>query len=294
MSQGFFIGIDGGASKSKAVLMTAAGQILATSTAGPANIAISVTAAWQSVTQLIQHLLQQAKLDASHLAHLNVGIGIAGCEFSQAYQAFCREPHPYAQLKVISDAHTACLGAHLGADGAIIVIGTGSVAYQITKGMVYKVGGWGFPYDDAGSGAWIGFKAFQYGLRYLDGRKIADGLVERVLKFAAADEPLIDWASRAKSTQFAQLAPLVIEAAKQHVASAEKILQSAALEIELLAQALHKQSQIKPSISLIGGIAPYLLPYCSTIFQQRLIPAQASPEMGAILMFDNFQGQLCT
>ncbi len=44
----------------------------------------------------------------------------------------------------MTDAHAACIGAHNGADGAIIIIGTGVVGYQTQNGEGVQVGGWGF------------------------------------------------------------------------------------------------------------------------------------------------------
>ena len=46
----------------------------------------------------------------------------------------------------------------------------GTVAFQIEGDKEYKVGGWGFPHGDEGSGAWLGLEAVRLTLHWLDGR----------------------------------------------------------------------------------------------------------------------------
>ena len=98
------------------------------------------------------------------------GAGLAGTEVTSACDQFLNAPHPFARLILKSDGYTSCLGAHGGRDGALIAIGTGTVAFQIEGDKEYKVGGWGFPHGDEGSGAWLGLEAVRLTLHWLDGR----------------------------------------------------------------------------------------------------------------------------
>jgi glucosamine kinase len=50
----------------------------------------------------------------------------------------------------------------------LIAIGTGTVGYQIEGDKECKVGGWGFPHGDEGSGAWLGMEAVRMTLHWLD------------------------------------------------------------------------------------------------------------------------------
>ena len=148
-----FIGIDGGATKSKVRIEDRAGNVLGQSLSGPSNINLSVEGAWQSILHAVEDALKPLDLSLHDTDHyrFHVGMGLAGCENKASYDEFLRHPHQFTTLHVVSDAHIACLGAHQGKDGSIISIGTGSIGYQIENGKGTRVGGWGFPHDDIGA-----------------------------------------------------------------------------------------------------------------------------------------------
>ena len=75
-----------------------------------------------------------------------------------------RSTHPFASVRFISDGLAACLGAHGGADGAIVVAGTGSIGVGLIGGRELRFGGYGFPISDEGSGADIGLQAIRLAL----------------------------------------------------------------------------------------------------------------------------------
>src|SRR3546814_12395512 len=52
---------------------------------------------------------------------------------------------PFARVTIASDAEITHLGAHGGEDGAILIVGTGSIAYLKVDGKVDTTGGYGFP-----------------------------------------------------------------------------------------------------------------------------------------------------
>src|SRR5436190_1059620 len=70
----------------------------------------------------------------------------------------------------VNDATIACLGAHGGYDGGVVLVGTGSVALAIVNGREIRIGGYGFPISDEGSGAALGLAALRLALKAHDGR----------------------------------------------------------------------------------------------------------------------------
>ena len=62
-------------------------------------------------------------------------------------------------MRAANDASTACIGAHAGADGGLVIAGTGSAAIARVKGRETIIGGRGFTLGDDGSGAHIGLDA---------------------------------------------------------------------------------------------------------------------------------------
>lgn len=283
-----YLGVDGGATKCFVRLEDEAGQVLGTGRGGSANIRLSVDASWQSIEHALNEALAPLQLTLREAApYIRAGMGLAGCEIQEALTAFIEKAPSFQELKITSDAHTACLGAHAGQAGAILIAGTGVVGYHLQDGQIARVSGWGFPHDDQGGGAWLGLEAMKIALQWQDGRMGASSLAKAVdAHFYHDAKAMIDWANQATSTQFATLAPLVIREAKAGDPGALQCLQQAALALDSVSNALiAKQkpgSKPLPCV-LIGSIAPHLLPYLSPATQARLVEGQYSPEVGAIL-----------
>lgn len=288
MTKSIFIGVDGGASKCTVRVEDERGQLLGRETSGPANIRLSVSQAWHSIYQALEKILSPLDIQFDNQAYqFHAGMGLAGCEVTDAYQAFMRQPTVFETLVVSSDAHAACLGAHGGTDGTVIIIGTGTVGYQIESAHVVKVGGWGFPYDDEGGGAWLGLQAVKVTLQWLDKRLPASGLAAAVYAYFGENQSqLVNWAGLANSTAFAELAPIVIQQYQAGDPAAIQLLQQAAQFIDAMSVALEK-AQRTPEIlpcSLVGGLSAFLLPFLDAKLFNRLHPCQLPPDAGAILL----------
>ena len=117
--------------------------------------------------------------------------------------------HPFASVRFISDGLAACLGAHGGADGAIVVAGTGSIGVGLIGGREIRFGGYGFPISDEGSGADIGLQAIRLALRAADERGETSPLLEEVLGAFDHDPcQAVAWSEQATATDYATFAPL--------------------------------------------------------------------------------------
>lgn len=293
MNQSLFIGVDGGATKSSLRIEDAEGHLLGQAMGGPASIRISVREAWHSINATLNQLLSPLGIvldDDRFIFH--AGMGLAGCEIAQACEDFIGYPHPFHTLIVSSDSHVACLGAHGGEDGAIIIAGTGVVGYQIDAGQVVQVGGWGFPHDDEGGGAWLGLQATKITLQWLDGRLPSSELARAVYNYFSQNQAyFINWANQANSTAFAKLAPIVIQQSEAGCSIACQLLQQAAQAIDRIGYALEAKQRHHDeplACSLVGGIAPFLHPFLSAPLRSRIYPCQSTPDAGAILLVHNF------
>ena len=287
MTKHYFIGVDGGATKCTVLLEDASGNLLGRAVSGPANIRLSVPEAWQSINQALQHILHTSTITLNKSdCQTHVGVGVAGSEISEAYQAFTCYPHKFSSLSVTHDAHVACLGAHGGRDGALIIAGTGVAGYQVEGDTIAKVSGWGFPHDDIGSGAWLGLEAARLTLQCQDGRRPASPLASAVMeRFDGSLNRLVAWANQANSTAFATLAPLVIRQSELGDPAALQLIKRAAVSLDAVGAALlQQQSQVKPlPCALTGGVTPFLQPHLGPALQSRLTVSLLPPEAGAIL-----------
>lgn len=284
-----FIGVDGGATKLLLRMEDQAGNVLAVTKSGPANIRLSVESAWQSIQYALKEACDIATLslnDPNILFH--AGFGLAGCEKKSACNIFLNQPHSFSTLQLFSDAKAACIGAHQHQNGAIIIIGTGAVGYQIVSGKNNQVGGWGFPHDDEGSGAWIGLEATRLTFQAIDKRHLATPLTKKIFSHFEEDtEKLLEWASSASPTQFASLVPLVIETIQQQDISALTLIKKSASAIDKISDALEIQAGKNLPCCLLGGIAPFIEPFLGKKLRSRLIPAKTDPASGAILLIRN-------
>lgn len=292
MTQDFYIGVDGGATKSVVRVEDAEGNLLGQATNGPANIRISVEQAWQSIHAALEMVLQPLALAPDQAHRFHVGMGLAGCEMHEAYQAFLSHAHPFRTLIVSSDSHAACVGAHGGHDGAIIIAGTGVVGFQIEAGESVRIGGWGFPHDDEGGGAWMGLEAVKATLQWLDGRLPESGLAKAVYEFFGEEQShLVSWTNNANSAAFAELAPLVIYQAETGDSTAKRVMQQAAVSIDRIGHALEFAQNNRATLlpcSLVGGIAPYLQPHLNETLRARIKPCQFTPDAGAVFLIRKY------
>lgn len=296
MAESLFIGVDGGATKCIVRIEDENGKLLGRETSGPANLRISVLKASESIHEALSKILKSLNITENDKHYrLHAGMGLAGCEVNSAYQSFVSLPHLFETLVVSSDAHTACLGAHAGSDGAIIIIGTGVAGFQIQSNQTTKVGGWGFPQDDEGGGAYLGLQAVKSTLQALDGRLPDCDLAKRVYeRFENDMDRFVTWTNQANSTAFAELAPIVIQQCQSGDEMAISIMQQAGKAVDSVADALYsaQQDQMKPlPCSLVGGVAPFIEPFLSEKLRARLSPCQLTPDQGAVLLAKKNSGK---
>jgi glucosamine kinase len=279
----FFLGIDGGGTKCKARLEDAQGNLLAEAMAGPANAARNLTGSIKAVLEASEKAIAKANINGLTLHHIHAGIGLAGINIPQVKQAFLKQPLPFVSCQITTDLHIACLGAHLGQDGAIVIVGTGSSGIAIHNDQQFEMGGHGFVVGDKGSGAWLGKMAMSHCLETLDGITPNNLLSEQVMSRLECNNAydLVNLTLEAKPALFASIAPLVFQLAASQQEDALLLVNQAGTYINkichrLLSGNLHR-------LSLIGGITQPLMPYLDNQLRAIIQPAQASPEQGAIL-----------
>ncbi|MFT5296315.1 MAG: glucosamine kinase, partial [Colwellia sp.] len=121
-----FLGIDGGGSKCKAILMSNDNKILGTGIAGPANPLHGYEQAINSIAESAKLALKNAGIDESELGNIIAGVGLAGVNLPVLFEQMSNWQHPFKKMYLATDLLIACLGAHDGKDGAVMITGTGS------------------------------------------------------------------------------------------------------------------------------------------------------------------------
>jgi glucosamine kinase len=252
------LGVDGGGTSCRARLCAFSGQLLGEATTGPANLRLGLQQSFAEILDAAAQCLSQAGLQRSYLGKIVACLALAGASeptYLAAAQSFS---HPFRRTIVTTDAHAACLGAHGDNDGGVIVAGTGTVGWAVVRGQIHRVGGWGMPISDEGSGAWLGCEAVRRLLWALDGRIGWTGLLRALGdKFDNDPHAIVAWAHEASPGDFATLAPDIFEHAAQDDPIACELVSLAARHIDILADRLIAIGATR--LALVGGCAPFLI-----------------------------------
>jgi glucosamine kinase len=280
--QALYIGIDGGGTKCRARIVTADLQVLGTGVGGPANPYHGVDQAKNSILSAAELALQNAGLAPTVMNQLIAGVGLAGVNVPGLMKVMQAWDHPFAQMFLTTDLHIASLGAHQGAPGAVMIVGTGSCGYTLVNNQALILGAHGFPIGDKGSGAWMGLEAVKAVLLASDNLGPATCLSETIGEYLQArDLALVDKLCGAKARDYAQLAVLVMDAAEAGDSQAEAIVKEGAAYMSAVAARLWATAPGR--MSMIGGLAPRLIPWMDKTISAHLSPALYQPEFGAAL-----------
>lgn len=283
-----YLGIDGGGSKCRAIVYCAEQGVLGRGLSGPANVLRGIELATKHIIEATEQALLEAGLSSADKAKLIAGIGLAGLNLECCKLEIKDWQHPFKSAYFTSDLHIACIGAHGGKNGAVIIAGTGSSGLASFQNEIIEVGGHGFPVGDCGSGAWLGLKAIEITLQAADGLKPNTELTKAVLDTyrVEASTDLAQLAAGFQPVDFAKLAPMVIEYTNQQDLHAMHLLQMGVDYLSAMASRLTADNDLP--LSLIGGLTPILAQHFDNSIRRRIKPAQQPPEIGAVL-FAQFQ-----
>jgi len=281
LSNALFAGVDGGGTGCRARIEDAEGRVLGTGLAGPATLRLGVDRALAELEKACRAALADAGLDAAALDALHVGAGLAGIGRKGLGDELAVRPHVFRSIVYAHDATTACLGAHGAREGGIVIVGTGSIGFAVVGGREIRVGGYGFPISDEGSGADLGLHAIRLALRAHDQRAVATSLTRDVMaRFHDDPYEAVAWMDRATATDYATFAPLVMRHADAGDPVARRIVRDAAEQIDELVRRLTECGATR--VALLGGLASPMQPWLAPDVQRRLVPVEGDAVDGAL------------
>jgi N-acetylglucosamine kinase-like BadF-type ATPase len=264
MRKGTYLGLDGGGTKTAAVLLDENGSELYRGTAGASNIhTVGVAAAEAALGDAIHNALESAKVTPDQL--VGVGLGMAGAARPDDVREIRRmlsRIAPIRSVVITHDAETALVGGVGRRYGAVLIAGTGSIAYAVNAGgEAARADGWGYLLGDEGSAHWIGREGLRAIARAHDGRGPATALTDSVLEHVDLADPasLVPLVYREGFgvAQIAGLAPLVRQAAQTGDPVAKNILCRAGHRLSRsLAAVIHKlgMGDAVFEVLLLGGV----------------------------------------
>lgn len=277
------LAVDGGGTRCSARLTTISGNLLGEATAGPANLRRGVNRSFAMVAEVTNACLRQAALPATDAGRIVACLALAGASEPAFLAAAQAHKHPFRRAVVTTDAHAACIGAHGHADGGIIIAGTGTVGWARVKGRTYRVGGWGLPISDEGSGAWAGCEALRRVLWAHDGRIAWTPMLRALfVKFGGDPHAIVSWTTTASPRDFGALAPLVVEHGGHGDAASIEVLKQCAGHIDALAARLLAVGADR--LAFLGGFAPSLRPWLAPTSAEHLVEPAGDALAGALTL----------
>jgi len=278
-----FIGVDGGGTGCRARIEDTDGRLLGAGSAGPAAVRLGIDRSLAEVEAASRAAAVDAGLPPSTLAEMDAGVGLAGIGRRGVIDEVYARSHPFRSVVYVNDATIACIGAHGGRDGGIVIIGTGSAGFALVRGREIKVGGYGFPISDEGSGADLGLHAIRQALRAHDGRMEPTRLTADVMeRFDGDPFAVVAWMDRATATDYATLAPLVMRHANAGDKLGRRIVRAAAEQLDRMVRHLVESGATR--VALGGGLASSMEPWLAPDVRRRLAPVEGDGVAGGLLL----------
>lgn len=283
MPQHYLLGIDGGGTHCRARLTDDKSHILAECHSGAANAFTDFSGTTGVIEQLIKDVFIAAGLAAEVRSQTTIVAGLAGANVPSVAQALNAWRSADGNFYCCTDVEIACMGAHLGKAGAVLILGTGSQGAAWDGQRFSLLGGWGFALSDQGSGAELGHRALRHALLAHESILPATPLTRELMaRFKNSPETLLLWTRQASPGDWASCAPAVFAAADAGDAAASQLLGESAQEITLLINQLERLSH--GPIALMGGIAAPILPWLPANIRLKLTPPQGDALSGALLL----------
>ncbi|WP_319636855.1 BadF/BadG/BcrA/BcrD ATPase family protein [Brucella sp. MAB-22] len=249
----YILAVDGGGTGCRALLADSNGGPIGRSTSGPANIGADPATALDNIMRAATLAVHDAGLDVSILNETCAVFGLAGAN-SLPDKDRVEQSLPFGKVKIVSDAVTALQGALGQKDGAVVILGTGSVFVKREEDAFEIIGGRGFMLSDHAGGARLGRELLEETLLALDDMTERTELADAVLaRFNGDMRQIIIFSRTATAADYAAFAPIVFDYAHKGDALGLSILQRAC---SYIARGLDRLGiETLGRFSLTGGLA---------------------------------------
>lgn len=299
-----FLGVDGGGTKTAFALVDRQGHVLARHEESSAYyLEVGMDGAADVLARGCAALFAAAGVTAGDVAFAFFGLPAYGedRDVQPLLDALPRAVLGHGRYLCGNDMVCSWAGSLACADGISVIAGTGSMAYGEIGGQRARAGGWGELFSDEGSAYWIARAGLALFSRMSDGRA-PRGPLHALMRTSLALRDDIDLCQvvygelKGERSKVAALSRLVSEAAAQGDLQAAAILESAAVEVAALVDAVRGQLGVEPgtevAVSYSGGLfgaeGPLRVPFARALAAggagaYRLATPRLPPVLGAAL-----------
>ncbi|MGB9768531.1 MULTISPECIES: N-acetylglucosamine kinase [Dictyoglomus] len=293
----YFLGVDGGGTKTIAYLFDEEGNLIFKNTSGPTNILENGEEVFRkNLKELLSSILKD--INPKDIKSC-FGLPAVG-EFREDIKILRNIIKDELKIEpdiIVNDVVIGWAGGNLARDGIHVVAGTGTITYGRKGNKDIRVSGWGSIIGDEGSAYYIGYRTLNEVSRELDGRKRKTDLTKLLFKKLSLKDHLdfiefIYDPQKDRRSNIASVAKITYEIAKEGDKKALKILKDSAKELAITVTTANKFLKIKKPITVTysGSVLEK-----NDIVREEFInilekegykvePPKLSPVLGAILL----------
>ncbi|GAA0115530.1 N-acetylglucosamine kinase [Clostridium senegalense] len=285
----YYLGIDGGGTKTVAILSKDDGTIIDTARIGPTNYkGVGIEKTKDEFWSMFKYFFSRDKVSLKDIKSLC--LGGAGVDFEEDKEILKNMFYSLGyknKILIYNDSVTTLVGANGEKKGAILISGTGSVAYGIDlDNNPIRVGGWGHFIDDLGSGFAIGKDALSKIMESYDGRCKQTILWEKVstkLQIKSHDE-LISFIYNPKTNKnnIAEIAVIVIDSYLEDDV-AKEIIDKAVEDLFIMVKTLSEKMNCNDFPLSFSGSVLVKSPLIRKLLEKRI-----KKELPQIVIHDSY------
>jgi N-acetylglucosamine kinase-like BadF-type ATPase len=258
----FYLGIDGGGTKTQATLIDETGRLVAESVGKASNpLRSSFAHAFTAIDDAAARALATAGIEATDVRGVSAGLAGAGqARVAKRVTAFLKTRFREAGIETLTDLEIALEA--ISPEGAAVVVaaGTGSAAFgRDGAGRTARAGGWGAWFSDEGSAFDIGRGALAALARAHDAGAPPGAFEKAVAASLGADdwEDVVDQVLRRPLVRLPAIFPVVAGAADSGDEAARTVLDQAAENLARLASTVIRRLELEGkdfALGRAGGI----------------------------------------
>ena len=282
----YYLGVDGGGTRTTAVVADANGNIIAKADGKSINYnSIGLPLAKENMSEIIRWLLDACGIGWFQAAFIGMS-AISERANEKETKAFAEGVIPADKVIMDSDVYIALMGLDTAHECAVVISGTGSMAAGRTKdGTIIHTGGWGYILGDEGSSYHIALDALKAAIRGHEKSAPETKLTEMVRDYFNIDDylELIDifYNPPMERSAIAKFTPKVFECAKNSDEVANQILIENAKQLAETTAALLVNLPLCKTLGTWGGVFQHNESYLN-IFKQFIKKDFPNIEVGLL------------
>ncbi len=298
----YFLGIDGGGTKTISYLVNEKGEILGRGEAGASAYHVTgIEKAAQEIKKAIDGAIQSSPEKINTLE--TACFGLAGIDSKQdydtIYQVLTKQQIAH-RIVLENDAVIALVGGNAKAYGVVLIAGTGAISLGINKkGQRKRAGGWGHIIGDEGSGYYIAISGLTAALKAYDGRgenTVLLPMFKKKLNLDKMEDIMVKVYFSLSREEIASMAYIVFQAAREGDRIAKKIIIKAGNELAQNITAVINGLDLADEeieVPLVGGVFKNESSLLIDVIKKnvlkvapraKIIKPKFNPVIGAVIM----------